>query len=149
MTLSPGQSYTEKWEGNRLSAYQDQFGNWTIGIGHKLPVGVDYSNEVWTQIQVDQTFLNDYADAEQAAERLLGNICWTNLNEAREAAIVDMSFNLGIRKLSEFHKMVAALLISDWQNAAQEILNSAYAQQVAKRAASNAAIIAQGDWLDG
>lgn len=143
-----GPTYTRQWEGNRITAYQDEFGNWTIGIGHKLGQG-NWAHLTWMQSQIDTQFANDYADAEEGVQQDIGNLCWANLNDCRQAVLTDMAFNIGIDGLKGFHKMISALLIEDWQNAAAEILNSERAKQLAKRSASNAQIMSSGEWPNG
>jgi lysozyme len=141
-----GLTYTKSFEGSRLVAYQDQLGNWTIGVGHKLGPGNDWAGTIWTQAQVDQAYADDYAKAQAGAQADAGGVCWSNLNDQRQCAITDMAFNIGVTGLKGFHNMLAALLSQDWSQAASLLLQSKYAQQLPRRAKSNASIIESGDW---
>ena len=69
---------------------------------------------------------------------------WSDLNDARKAALIDMVFNLGITGLMTFKKMLAALERKDYDAASSEILDSRYAIQVGARAIRIATIIRSG-----
>lgn len=141
-----GMQYTENNEGNRLVAYQDTRGYWTIGIGHCLGKGPGLEGTVWTQTQVDQTYDEDYAKAQAGAQSDIGAVCWAQLDPIRQSAIVDMSFELGKVGLGGFHKMISAILVQDWESAAADILASEYDWEVPARASNNASIILNGQW---
>lgn len=70
------------------------------------------------------------------------------LNEARQAAIVDMVFNLGARGFQKFVKLNKALSVQDYNQAAIEILNSAWAGQVKTRAQNCAQMIQTGEFIN-
>ena len=53
---------------------------------------------------------------------------------ARYNALVSMAFNLGRSWLKRFSKMSAAITCNNWEMAAEEALNSAWAKQVPARA---------------
>ncbi len=86
---SNGLALTEKFEGLRLTAYQDSVGVWTIGYGH---TGADVAQGL--------TITND-----QAGILLAADVAWavTCVNKAVSAtinqnqfdAMVDFTFNLG------------------------------------------------------
>ena len=59
---------------------------------------------------------------------------WKHLDAERKYALLDMCFNLGLRRLMGFRKMLDALEIGDYRGAAKECLNSKYAKDVGKRA---------------
>jgi lysozyme len=63
------------------------------------------------------------------------------LSDPRQAVILDMSFNLGLNGLLEFKEMLAALKAGDYERAADEMLNSKWAQQTGRRAVENAYIM--------
>ena len=48
--------------------------------------------------------------------------------------IVDMAFNLGVPRLSNFKKMWAAIHENNFEEAAKEMLDSRWARQVGRRA---------------
>lgn len=144
-----GKIYTSRFEGNRLVAYQDTRGIWTIGVGHKLGADPSWEGTIWTPAQVDAQFDADYLQAQNAATIDVGVVCWSALNEVRQAVLTDMAFNIGQSRLAGFHKMISAILVQDWQNAAAEIMNSDRAKELPKRSQSNATLMLSGEWLDG
>lgn len=72
---------------------------------------------------------------------------WDTLGAARQAALIDMRYNLGPTGFREFHKMITALLNQQWAVAAAEMRNSLWAQQVGQRAVDLAQMIESGEWL--
>ena len=68
------------------------------------------------------------------------------LDEVRHAALVNMTFNLGIGRLCGFTKFIAALRASDWKTARNEMLDSQWAKQVGARAQRLAIQIETGVW---
>lgn len=56
-------------------------------------------------------------------------------------ALVNMCFNLGLAGLLGFRKMIRALIAKDYTTAAQEALNSKWAEQVGQRAKDVAVMI--------
>ena len=58
-----------------------------------------------------------------------------------QEALGDMSFNLGLPRLAGFKRMLAAIRRSDWNDAARELMDSRYANQVSNRARRNRDLI--------
>lgn len=116
-------------EGLRLKAYKDTLGNWTVGYGHLLK---EKPEADWTQAQADETFDNDFEEAETGAIRAVP--FFTALDGPRKGAMVNMAFNMGSAGLAGFHGMLAAMDSGDWDTAALHLMNSRYARQVGDRA---------------
>ena len=57
-----------------------------------------------------------------------------NLPENIQHVLVNMCFNLGHPRLSNFKKFIGAMQISDWETAAVEMMDSKWAGQVGNRA---------------
>lgn len=87
------QSLTERFEGCRLQAYQDQAGVWTIGYGHTAHV---YRGQVCTQQEADAWLAQDITIAENAVNRLVT----VKLTQGEFDALVDFTFNLGVARLA-------------------------------------------------
>jgi lysozyme len=51
-----------------------------------------------------------------------------------QEALVNLSFNMGIPRLMQFKKTLALLREGDFESAADELLDSRYAEQVGRRA---------------
>lgn len=114
-------------EGCRLTAYQDSLGYWTIGWGHKLPEGVDWSGHTITQARADSIRDADVEIAAHYAARLLE---WSYLDtDARRNALIELCFEMGSRWLA-FHNTRAAILRHDWKAVHDGLLDSLWARQV-------------------
>ena len=124
-------------EGKYYIAYSDSRGISTIGIGHDL-------REPISDTSVNQIFQDDLATAER---ELQADLPWTtSLDDVRYGALVNLTFNLGIAGLEKFRLMLAALIHGDFNEAAAQLLNSAYTDEVGARAQRLATQIRTGVW---
>lgn len=124
-------------EGNRLEAYRDSVGLWTIGVGHCL--GVQRRMDRINHDESDALLDMDIRDAEARVNKMgLG------LDDVRQRALINMSFNLGDRLLA-FKKLIEALKTKDWQTAAAEAKSSKWYKQVGPRAERIAALLEKGE----
>lgn len=116
-------------EGCSLTAYQDQGGVWTIGYGHTAGVK---EGDIITQATADFWLARDIDAAEQ---ELLKLVDWFATSpETVRRGLLNMCFNLGWPKLSQFTKMLAAGAAGSWGLMGTEALNSVWALQVGDRA---------------
>lgn len=123
-------------EGIRLHPYVDTTGHTTIGIGRNLTsIGI-------SEAEAELLCQNDIAAAEAALTRNMP--WWFNLDDARQMALVNLCFNMGIATLLTFKNMLAALHAGDYSGAAEDLLASKYAQQVGQRA-QRIAVLIRGD----
>lgn len=122
-------------EGLRLKPYQCTAGKTTIGYGRNLDdVGISES-------EAEVMLANDLAECEADLNRF----GWfPNLDEQRQAVLLDMRFNLGPSRFRRFRKMIAAVETGDYERAADEMLDSLWARQVGRRAHRNAALMRNG-----
>lgn len=81
-------------------------------------------------------------------EKEAATLSWFNasLNVARQLAVLDMIFNLGLRGLLGFKKMVKALQVQDYARATHEMLDSKWAGQVGDRSQSLARMMLTGQY---
>lgn len=118
----------ERDEGRIPYAYQDSEGYWTIGVGHLIDkrLGGRLPEHI-----IDALLEYDVERAVAEAE----TFWWfEGLSDARKAVVVNMMFNLGLRKFKGFRRMIAALEREDYEAAADEMLDSKWARQVGQRA---------------
>lgn len=145
-----GGEFTRQNEGLRLTAYQDTRGVWTVGYGFTGNLTIDgepvEAGLVLTQTQADEEFDNRYSYAYRAAMFDAGAVVFQNLNDPREAALVDMAYNLGRAGLSGFHQFLGYVALGDWANAEDAGYASKWALQVPNRAGRVLAMIATGIW---
>ena len=133
-------------EGLRLQVYKDSLGIATIGIGRNLEDrGITPEELEWMDIpnmdtiyqygisEADAMYLaqNDVQIVEE--ELLRSHPCVENLDAVRQLVLVDMAFNMGVPRLGKFKKMWAAIHKNNFDEAAKEMLDSRWANQVKSR----------------
>lgn len=122
-------------EGFKLKAYLCTGGKITIGIGRNLEDNGISEDEAYSMLASD--IKKSLRDAE--------TFTWFNgLSEPRQIVIIDMIFNLGRKKFSEFKQMLSALERSDFNTAAREMISSQWSKQVGKRSIELASIMKTG-----
>lgn len=96
-----------------------------------MSIGRDFENHGISEVEA-MTMLNN--DIERVKQEIKGRlpICLT-LNDKRYEVLVNMCFNLGINRLLKFKRMFAALDMTDYPEAAREMLDSRWARQVGNR----------------
>lgn len=124
-------------EGVQKKPYRDTVGKLTIGIGRNLD-DIGLSDE-----EIEFLFANDVDRAATDIRRLVP--LFDALSETRKAVLVNMIFNLGPTRLAGFKKFLAAVNEGRYSDAAREMLDSAWAQQVTDRAVRLSLQMARGD----
>lgn len=125
----------------------------TIGIGRNLVTNplTPKEKEVvkdLNKISVEQALFLLKNDVKRCTKDLINNISfYYQLDDERQYALLDMCFNMGIKKLLGFKRMLNAMLIGDYRGAAKECLMSKYASDVGKRAQRIARLIETGVWV--
>ena len=134
-------------EGLRLQVYEDSLGIATIGIGRNLEDrGITPEELAWMDIpnmaivhtmgitEADAMYLaqNDVQIVEE--ELVRAHPCVDRLDAVRQLVLVDMAFNMGVPRLGKFKKMWAAIHENNFEEAAKEMLDSRWANQVKSRA---------------
>lgn len=126
-------------EGVRQYAYQDSLGYWTIGVGRCI----DRRSGAGLSEQEIMLLLDN--DISRVCETL-DKICpwWGQMSDARQNVLANMCFNLGPDHLLGFHNFLAALQRGQWEQAAKEMEDSKWAQQIGARASRLAAAMRKG-----
>jgi lysozyme len=138
-------------EGERLTAYQDTRGFWTIGVGHLLPDPRDPKWRGYTisQAASDQLFQMDWVKHIDLVRKYAP---WAlEFDEVRRYVIVDMTFNLGVEPFDgdgfkDWPIFVRQLRANDWTAAAANMRSTLWARQVKGRAERLARMIESGNW---
>jgi lysozyme len=136
---------TKEKEGFRDRPYKCPTGHWTIGYGHKITdnallIVFKWNTELrFSEEQADEQLLRDLMSAVEDFKKL--HVIAT---PARQDALIEMVFNLGLPQVWQFKKMLSAIYSGDWNRAAKEALNSQWAKQVGKRAQEIAEIFRKG-----
>ena len=121
----------------RQFVYTDTTGHLTIGIGRNLTDRGISTTEAFQLLDDDILYFTG------KLTHFLN--FFTKLSEPRQIVLIDMCFNLGIQGLLGFKEMILALESHDYERAANEILNSKWAEQVHERATSLAEIMRTGE----
>lgn len=118
--------WLEQDEGSRLKPYYCTSGKLTIGIGRNLEDNGISKAESKFMLE------NDIMRVMKELDAILP--FWRELSPNRQAAIINMAFNLGTFGLSKFQKTIAHLQAQEWDEAGDEMLRSLWADQVGDRA---------------
>ena len=113
-------------EGVESKPYKCTAGYLTIGVGRNIEERGLSDDEI--------DFLLDN-DIEIAVREVKKNFAWFDgLSEVRQRVIIDMIFNLGMPRFSQFKNMIAAVEAGNWEEAGAQMMDSKWARQVGKRA---------------
>lgn len=119
--------------------YKCSADKWTLGIGHNVE-----DNGISDRV-AKLIFIEDMEIAENDARKLFKN--FDQLSDARQGILRDLSFQLGVVRLSGFKKFIAAVNKGDFQLAKKEMLESKWAKYDSPaRAQVNANIMQRGQW---
>ena len=126
-------------EGLKLNAYKCPADKWTIGVGRNLeanPLTEEEMLEVLKEVGITKEIAMHWLKKEiRQVKRKLANYEWyTSQSEIRRRVLIDMAFNLGVSGLLSFRNMIGALEVGNYEVAAEEMLDSKWAEQVGKRA---------------
>ena len=125
-------------EGCELRMYICPAGKHTVGVGHNLD-DVPISQAAADQILAD--------DIERCRQQLAYNLEWfADLDEVRQAACLDLCFNLGWQGLGRFRRFLAAMAQGDWAKAGAELVDSKWYTQVGSRGPRIVKMIQLGVW---
>lgn len=123
-------------EGVRHFPYHCTAGKLSIGVGRNL------TDRGLSDAEIEFLFENDLRVAYSTASSYP---YFRRLDPQRQAALIDMAFQLGGPRFAGFAKMHAALKDGDFERAADECLDSLYAAQVPTRANRIAEIVRTGE----
>lgn len=127
MTLEDTAEMIKRHEGIKHKVYLDTEGVPTGGWGHAFHVGSEIPFDVCLRL-----FNHDFGNAINDIEYIKKKF-GLELDGTREGVLIDMAFQLGRSKLIKFNKMLTALCINDFDEAARQILDSKAARQCPNR----------------
>ncbi len=160
-------AYITKHEGERLWAYKDSLGIWTMGVGFNIER--DGANEamkaaglnpdiIWAAIEEAKkagkskttTIINHVqsmtlleADLVACIDDLRKNLFpkFYSMPESARLVLMDMRFQLGPSRLRQFKNTLKAFTEGRWKDAGTGIKASAMYRQVPKRCDENIALL--------
>ncbi len=128
-------------EGEVLTAYTDTEGYWTIGVGRLI------DKRKGGGITAEESAYLLQNDIERKRRQLVEALPWvTSLDEARQAALLNMAFQLGIGGLLGFKQTLAAVRDGRYETAEALALQSQWAKQTPNRARRVARQLSTGEW---
>ncbi len=112
-------------EGRRDKVHTCSMGKLTIGVGHNIE-----DNPLPDEV-IDLLFNMDIEQTVIECERF---DWYKTLSPLRQRVIVNMAFNMGVSGVLKFKKMIAAIEIGDFDEAATQMMHSKWYRQVGDRA---------------
>ena len=149
-TTSGGSSFAKDMikvhEGLRLKVYRDSAKerNLTVGYGHLLDSGSPADvrglkeGDSISQARADQLFEEDFKHHKDAAKKIPG---FGKANENQQAALIDLTFNMGPAWYHKFPKFTNAFKKGDYEAAANELVNSQWYGEVGRRSPTIVSLI--------
>jgi len=128
-------------EGVETHAYKCTADKTTIGVGRNIDPsgGIGLSSD-----EIDYLLSND---VKRVSAELIRAFSWySELDEVRKDAMIDMCFNMGLPRLKLFKKSLEAMANEDYDIAAIEFLDSNWAKQVGGRSIIVTDMIRSGDY---
>ena len=126
-------------EGVETYAYKCSENKITIGVGRNVDKagGLGLSDD-----EVDYLLQNDI---NRVILELNSEYDWfSDLDDIRQDAMIDISFNLGQTRLRAFKNALAAMSEGDWDEAADQFMDSRWSEQVGIRAKNLTEMIRSG-----
>lgn len=128
-------------EGEVLHVYKDSLGYDTIGIG----ILVDKRKGGGITKEESTYLFNNRVDAKE--KELLSKAPWmADLDEARFGVMLNMAYQMGVDGLLKFKNTLAMVREGDYENAADGMLNSLWAEQTPARAKRLSEQMRTGHW---
>ena len=123
-------------EGCKYEVYLDHLGYPTFGSGHLITdddpeCGTSVGTEVSSD-RVQEAFDSDIESVLSDCERLY--VQFEHLPEEAQLIIANMMFNMGYTRLSKFKGMKRGVDARNWEEAADEMVDSRWYKQVSRRA---------------
>jgi lysozyme len=122
-------------EGIRYEPYKDSLGLWTVGVGHLIGDGKTLPpeyNRKFSHEEVMAMFEKDYDKHKKQAQTNVPG--FGKYDSLGQAALVDLTFNMGPGWPRKFKNTSAKLAAGDTAGAAEGLTNSLWYTQVGRRA---------------
>jgi lysozyme len=128
-------------EGVVLHCYEDHLGFKTIGVGRLV------DKRKGGGITLDEAMYLLQNDIKKVTSEVLQALPWVNtMNEARQAVVFAMAFQMGLKGLLGFTSTLASMRDERYANAAEGMRRSKWATQTPERAKRMAYQLETGEW---
>ena len=130
----------KRHEGSENFCYKCSTGHETIGVGRNISKnGLGLSDN-----EIEYLLQNDIS---RITAELTEEYDWfEELDSVRRDALIDISFNLGQTKLRSFIKALDAMSNKEWEEAADQFMDSRWSRQVGNRAKELTEMIRTGHY---
>lgn len=127
-------------EGVETHVYRDHLGLETIGVGRCIAPG----SLGLSDAEINYLLRNDIS---RCSDELEAAFPWfETLDIVRQEAMINMCFNLGLTRLIGFKNALADMAAGNYESAADNFLDSRWAQQVKGRAVEVTNMIRTGEY---
>ena len=123
--MTDAQDMILEQEGLRLTVYLDSNGIETIGVGRNIRDKGLSKEEAMILLN------NDLCDAIADARHSFS--CYDTLSRPRQLVLIGLAYNIGRTGLSQFVRFIGAVHRGDWEDAADELVDSKWYTQVGIR----------------
>lgn len=130
-------AWVAREEGFRAVPYVCPLGYLTVGYGFNLEAGMTREEAALLLRHRLAVLARDLAD------RIPG---WERLDEVRRGVLVAMAYQLGVNGLLKFRRALACVEVGRYEEAAEQLLRSKWAQQTPARARRTAEAMRTGRW---
>jgi len=135
-------------EGWRPDPYDDLTGKAVVAPVGKITIGFGCNLQDGISKELGVLILRHQLDvAARDAQELFAS-GWERCDAVRKAVLVEMSYQLGGPRLSDFVDLRASVSRGDWNAARDAMIDSAWARQVPSRAKALALRMLHGETLD-
>jgi lysozyme len=122
-------------------AYKDSLGYLTIGVGRLIDK--DKGGRL-SEDEIDYLLNNDI---NKKYNELISKLPWIkDLDEVRQGALLNMSFQMGVEGLLKFKNSLLLIQMKQYQKAASNLMMSLWAKQTPNRAKRVSKQIETGNW---
>jgi lysozyme len=128
-------------EGVKESAYKDHLGYLTIGVGRLI------DSRKGGKLRPDEITYLLNNDIDDRIEALTRSLPWfQDLDDARRGVLLNMAFQLGTQGLLRFERTLGLVRDGKYEEAADAMLLSRWAEQTPKRAKRMSEQMRDGKW---
>lgn len=133
----------KRHEGVRTHAYQCTANMTTVGVGRNIDEngGLGLSED-----EIEYLLENDIKRCKQ---ELIALPWFAEIDSVRQDALINLCFNLGMTRLLGFKNALTAMSVGDYDKAADEFMDSRWAEQVGSRADEVCEMIRTGRYGEG
>ncbi len=132
----------EKKKSGRHVAYQDHLGYLTLGYGRLID---ERRGGGLSDAEAEYLLDNDIGACKQALQVRLP--WFVSLSETRQAALINMAFQLGVNGLLQFKKTLSLIEKKEYHKASKEMMDSLWARQTPSRAMRVSRQLRTGEWV--